>query len=95
MEYLVFGRTEYAEPLALVTTVAAASTPTVDDLGIGDDWLELTLVPADETIWILRDGEPQGGERRVRASVSEPQGGERRVRASVSEPEGGERRVRA
>ncbi len=56
MEYLVFGRTEYAEPLALVTTVETASTPTVDALGVGRDWLELVLVPADEILWILRDG---------------------------------------
>ena len=56
MEYLVFGRTEYAEPLALVTTVETASTPTVDALGVGSDWLELVLVPADEILWILRDG---------------------------------------
>lgn len=58
MEYLVFGRTAYAEPLALVTTVEAPSSPTVDDLGVGDAWLELVAIPADEVIWILRDGEP-------------------------------------
>ena len=92
MEYLVFGRTEYAEPLALVTTVEAASTPTVDYLGIGGDWLELTLVPADEIIWILRDGVPVGGDLRVRASASEPEGGDPRVQASASEPEGGDQR---
>jgi len=57
MEYLVFGRTAYAEPLALVTTVEASS-PTVAELGVGDDWLELVAIPADEVIWILRDGEP-------------------------------------
>jgi hypothetical protein len=91
MEYLVFGRAEYAEPLGLVTTVEAASTPSVDDLGLGSDWLELVLVPADEIIWILRDGDPVRVDRRVRASVSEPEGGDRRERASVSEPEGGDR----
>jgi len=57
MAYMVFGRTAYAEPLALVTTVDASS-PTVDELGVGDDWLELVAIPADEVIWILRDGEP-------------------------------------
>jgi len=92
MDYLVFGRTEYAEPLALVTIVEAAPTPTVDDLGVGGDWLELVLVPADEIIWILRDGEPAGGDPRVRASASEPAGGDPRVRASASEPAGGDPR---
>lgn len=56
-EFMVFGRTEYAEPLALVTTVQAASPPGVADLDTGGDWLELVLVPADKVIWILRDGD--------------------------------------
>jgi hypothetical protein len=55
--FLVFGRTEYAQPLALVSTVEAGVTPAVDDLGIGSEWLELVLVPADKAIWVLRDGD--------------------------------------
>jgi hypothetical protein len=54
--YLVFGRTEYARPLALLTTVEADAQPRTADLGVGADWLELVLVPSDEVIWILRDG---------------------------------------
>ena len=57
MEFLVFGRTEYAQPLGLVTTIEAATQPALDDLDVGTDWLELVAVPADEIIWILRDGE--------------------------------------
>lgn len=57
MEYLVCGRTDYAQPLALVRTVEAARPPALDDLGVGGDWLELVLVPAEAIIWILRDGE--------------------------------------
>lgn len=57
MDYMVFGRTEYAEPLSLVTTVDAPSQPDLHDLGVGTGWLELVVVPADEIIWIQRDGE--------------------------------------
>lgn len=57
-QHLIFGRTEYAEPLALVTTVDAGSTPTLDDLDVGTDWLELVVVPEEAAIWVLRDGEP-------------------------------------
>lgn len=55
--YLVFGRTEYAEPLALVSTVDAAAPPAIDDLDTGSEWLELVLVPAAAAIWVLRDGD--------------------------------------
>jgi hypothetical protein len=54
--YLVFGRTAYAEPLALLSTVDAATPPAIDDLDVGDGWLELVLVPEDAAIWVLRDG---------------------------------------
>jgi len=55
--YLVFGRTEYAQPLALVSTVDVDMPPRLDDLGVGTDWLELALVPSDDVIWIVRDGD--------------------------------------
>lgn len=55
--YLVFGRTEYAQPLALVSTVDADAPPPLDDLGVGTDWLELALVPLGDVIWIVRDGD--------------------------------------
>lgn len=54
--YMVFGRTEYAQPLALLSTVEADAPPQVDDLDVGEDWLELVLVPSDDVIWVLRDG---------------------------------------
>lgn len=54
--YLVFGRTEYAQPLALLSSVEADTPPQVDDLDVGEDWLELVLVPSDDVIWVLRDG---------------------------------------
>jgi hypothetical protein len=55
--YLVFGRTEYAEPLALVSTVEATAPPAIEELDIGNEWLELVLVPADKAIWVLRGGD--------------------------------------
>jgi hypothetical protein len=58
VEHLVFGRTDYAAPLAFVTRVHAASTPTLDDLEVGTDWLELVVIPAAAIIWVLRDGAP-------------------------------------
>jgi hypothetical protein len=75
MEHLVFGRTDYAEPLAFVTTVDVAGTPTLDDLHVGTGWLELVAVPADAVSWILRDGAPVPTAVRARASASEPGGG--------------------
>jgi hypothetical protein len=57
-EHLILGRTHYAEPLELVTTVDAQGTPGVDDLDVGTDWLELVAIPTDAVIWVLRDGEP-------------------------------------
>ncbi|HEX6256499.1 MAG TPA: hypothetical protein VFZ70_11900 [Euzebyales bacterium] len=68
MEHLVFGRTEYAEPLAFVTTVDAASTPALEDLDVGTDWLELVVIPADAIIWILRDGAPAPRRERERVA---------------------------
>jgi hypothetical protein len=53
--YLVFGRREYAEPLALLTTVDAATMPDREDLDVGDGWLELVLVPEDAAVWVIRD----------------------------------------
>jgi len=54
--YLVFGRTDYAEPLALLTTVESDDAPGRSDLDVGDDWLELVAVPEPEAIWVVRDG---------------------------------------
>jgi hypothetical protein len=53
--YLVFGRTQYAEPLALLTTVESTDPPTRQDLDVDDDWLELVVVPETEAIWVVRN----------------------------------------
>ena len=63
-ELLVFGRTQYAEPL---TERGAATTG--DDLptvypGV---WVELVAFPRSAVHWIVRDGEDAEGERAVRA----------------------------
>jgi hypothetical protein len=53
--YLVFGRTQYAEPLALLTTMESTDPPTRQDLVVGDDWLELVVVPETAAIWVVRN----------------------------------------
>ena len=53
--YLVFGRHEYAEPLELVGEVEADGTPTVEETGVGSDWLELVVIPEADCIWVLRE----------------------------------------
>ena len=63
-ELLVFGRTEYAEPLTVRGTAAA-----------GDDvlathpraWVELVVFPREAAHWIVRDGEDAESERTIRA----------------------------
>lgn len=52
----MFARTEYAQPLALVSTVEAATPPALEDLDVGGDVLEVVLVPDDAAIWVIRDG---------------------------------------
>jgi hypothetical protein len=64
IEVLIFGRTEYAEPL---TERGVA--------GDGDDllatfagpWVELVAFPRSAVHWIIRDGEEVGRERTARA----------------------------
>lgn len=87
-QHLIFGRTEYAEPLALVTAVDTAATPTLDDLDVGTGWLELVVVPEAAAIWMLRDGEPV--ERAMEARVSATTAAGSRMGAGVGEPAGGE-----
>jgi hypothetical protein len=52
---MVFARREYAEPLALVQTIETDAPPALSDLDVGDDWLELVLVPQTAAIWVIRD----------------------------------------
>ena len=55
--YLVFGRHEYEKPLVQVGEVDADAQPTLDQVGLGDDWLELVAIPVPSMIWVLRDAE--------------------------------------
>jgi len=56
MRYLVMARKEFAEPLELVAEVDVDGEPTVEALGVGDDWLELVAVPEKDVEWITRAG---------------------------------------
>jgi hypothetical protein len=51
---LVFGRTEYAEPL-----VELGTAPDEGDVlaTFEDEWVELVAFPEDAVHWIVRDGE--------------------------------------
>ena len=64
-EILVFGRTEYAEPLTERGTVGAG-----DDLltSFPGPWVELIAIPADAVHWIVRDGEEAEHELTARAA---------------------------
>ena len=54
MKLLVFGRTEYAEPLVELGT--AADDGDVLEAHKGE-WVELVAFPEDAVHWIIRDGE--------------------------------------
>lgn len=56
MRYLVMARREYVEPLELVAEVDVDGEPTIEALGVGDDWLELVAVPEQDVEWITRAG---------------------------------------
>jgi hypothetical protein len=63
-EVLVFGRTEYAEPL----TERGTATSEEDVLAANsDDWVELVAFPRTAVHWIIREGEDAENEREVRA----------------------------
>lgn len=56
--YLVFARTDYAEPLEHRGEIEAADDGEAKKLAVerfGGDWLELTLVPEREIYWVLRE----------------------------------------
>lgn len=56
MRYLVMARREFVEPLELVAEVDVDGEPTIEALGVGDDWLELVAVPEQDVEWITRAG---------------------------------------
>jgi hypothetical protein len=59
MTVLVYGRTEYAEPLVEVGT--ADEVGNVPDAYEGD-WVELVAFPEEAVHWIVRDGEDVAGD---------------------------------
>jgi hypothetical protein len=63
-EVLVFGRTEYAEPLTSRGTVARG-----DDVLAArpEPWVELVAFRQSAVHWIIRDGEDAENEAAVRA----------------------------
>jgi hypothetical protein len=64
-ELLVFGRTEYAEPLT-----ERGTAPMGEDVlaAFPGPWVELVTFPRDAVHWIIRDGEDAESERRVPAA---------------------------
>jgi hypothetical protein len=63
-ELLVFGRTEYAEPLTEQGAVAAGEDVRARYPGA---WVELVVFPREAVQWIIRDGEDAESELTVRA----------------------------
>jgi 1,2-phenylacetyl-CoA epoxidase PaaB subunit len=56
--YLVFARTEYAEPLEHKGNLEAADDGQASKVAIerfGEQWLEMVLVPEKEVHWVQRD----------------------------------------
>jgi hypothetical protein len=63
-ELLVFGRTEYAEPL----TERGTAAPEDDVLAAHPGgWVELVTFPRSAVHWIIREGEDAENESAVRA----------------------------
>jgi hypothetical protein len=59
-EVLVFGRTDYAEPLT------ERGTDALEDAGAGT-WVELVTFPQSAAHWIIREGEDAEHELTARA----------------------------
>ena len=58
--YMVFARTEYDEPLEHRGDVEAAGAEEAKAAAVqqfGEDWLEMSLVPADEVFYAQRSEE--------------------------------------
>lgn len=63
-DILVFGRTEYAQPL---TERGDASSLEDVRARYPGEWVELVAFPSSAVHWIIRDGEDAESERAVRA----------------------------
>jgi hypothetical protein len=69
--WCVYGRTEYAEPLAEQGLLDDPSAGEVADrarAGFQGEWVELIAFPANAAHWIVRDGEEVEREPALRAS---------------------------
>jgi hypothetical protein len=56
---LVYGRTEYAEPLVEVGSVDGQEVLAA----FAGEWVELVAIPEDAVHWIVRDGKEVESER--------------------------------
>lgn len=63
-DLLVFGRTEYSEPL---TQLGEAEGGEDARATYRDQWVELVTVPRSAVHWIIRDGEDAESEHTARA----------------------------
>jgi hypothetical protein len=59
MTTLVYGRTEYAEPLVQLGATGEADV----QRAFPGEWVELVTFPADRVVWIVRDGQEIEGAR--------------------------------
>jgi hypothetical protein len=59
VSHLVYGRTEYAEPLVQLGTTDDADVRRA----FPGDWVELVAFPEDRVVWIVREGQEVEGAR--------------------------------
>ena len=59
MTMLVYGRTEYAEPLVQLGTTDEEDV----QRAFPGEWVELVTFPKDRVVWIVRDGQEIEGAR--------------------------------
>ena len=59
MSSLVYGRTEYAEPLVQLGTTDDEDV----QRAFPEEWVELVTFPEDRVVWIVRDGQEVEGAR--------------------------------
>jgi hypothetical protein len=57
-EHLVYGRSDWEQPLTHQGSVEADSPEAARAAALerfGPDWVELTVFPADAVVWVLRE----------------------------------------
>jgi len=56
VEYLIFARKDYAEPLRHIGQWVGDAPSWEDFVGVhGGEWLEVVLVPNDRVRWVIRE----------------------------------------